>query len=132
MTAKHVLIIDDDADMRILLSALLEHLGAQPHAVADATALDEAMKATAGQAFDLILLDLVMPDDGFRSCVAVLQAHACHTPISLLSGSSAETLDAKLRELRASGLNARSAWAKPVRIDLLATALAEPDHPIDP
>jgi two-component system OmpR family response regulator len=62
----HILIVDDDAEIRQLLSRYLEKNGLQASAVADGRAmwrtLDEAR-------FDLIVLDLMLPgDDGLTLC----------------------------------------------------------------
>jgi len=60
-----VLVVDDVADNRDILVRRLGRLGIQ--SVEQATNGREALEAIAGQAFDLILLDIMMPEmDGFE------------------------------------------------------------------
>ena len=61
MTKKKILIVDDELDMRIFLSTLLEISGYQPVSTRDG--LDGVSKARAGKP-DLILLDVMMPGEG--------------------------------------------------------------------
>ena len=64
--ADTVLIVDDDAEVREVLSRFLTREGYQPVAVASG---ESALDAVATDAPDLILLDLVLPGmDGFEVC----------------------------------------------------------------
>jgi DNA-binding response OmpR family regulator len=58
-TAKHVLIVDDEADICLLLSGLLRRLGYQPTC---ANYLEEGRQCLSRQRFDAIFLDLNLPD----------------------------------------------------------------------
>jgi CheY-like chemotaxis protein len=115
-----VLVIDDDADMQVLMSALLDHLGAQTTSAGDIASVLSALAAP----FDLILLDLVMPPGVFEGAVDALVTHAPATPIALLSGSDRHTLDQSRLALQARGLRVEAALVKPVRLDALAGLLA--------
>lgn len=120
MTVPRVLVIDDDADMRTLMNALLEHLGADVVTVADASGLSSVLATT----FDLILLDLVMPGRQHDECVSVLVGAGATAPVCLLSGSDTRTLaDARAR-LDAQGLRTTTPLTKPARLDALAALLA--------
>ncbi len=61
MSKKKILIVDDELDMRIFLSTLLETSGYQPVTTRDG--LDGVSKARTGNP-DLILLDVMMPGEG--------------------------------------------------------------------
>ena len=61
MSKKKILIVDDELDMRIFLSTLLETSGYQPVTTRDG--IDGVSKARAGKP-DLILLDVMMPGEG--------------------------------------------------------------------
>jgi DNA-binding response OmpR family regulator len=58
-TTKHVLIVDDEADICLLLSGLLRRLGYQPTC---AHLLEEGRQCLSRQRFDAIFLDLNLPD----------------------------------------------------------------------
>lgn len=65
-----ILVVDDIIDNRLILRGLLEPLGFQITEAADGAA---AVNITAQQAFDLILMDLVMPDmDGLTAIRHIL------------------------------------------------------------
>jgi len=79
-----LLIVDDDADIQRILTLRLQQDG---YRVARALTGAEALMATQKQPFDLIILDLLLPDiDGF-AVLAALRARSATamTPILLLS-----------------------------------------------
>jgi len=62
----HILIVDDDAEIRSLLTQYLEKNGLRATAVGDGRAMWRALDAGS---FDLIVLDLMLPgDDGLTLC----------------------------------------------------------------
>ena len=64
--AKRILVVDDDENILNLEKAILEQKGFE---VATAAGGAEALKLVAKEAFDLILLDVMMPEvDGFTVC----------------------------------------------------------------
>ncbi len=115
------LVIDDDADMLVLLGALLEHLGAHVSTASDVGAVESALRETT----DLILLDLVMPGDDYARIVATLTALKPTATLVLMSGSDTATLNAERARLSTLGLDPRHALQKPVRLDALSALLAE-------
>jgi two-component system OmpR family response regulator len=65
-TSEHILIVDDDAEIRSLLGRYLQKNGLRTTAVGDGRAMWQAL---AQGAFDLIVLDLMLPgDDGLTLC----------------------------------------------------------------
>ena len=63
---KRILVVDDDENILSLEKTILEQKG---FAVTTAGGGNEALKALADGAFDLILLDVMMPEvDGFTVC----------------------------------------------------------------
>jgi CheY-like chemotaxis protein len=71
--AKHILIVDDEDDIRAIVQAALEELGGWQTLGAASGA--EALKLAQQEAIDAILLDISMPDmDGF-ALFEQLQAH---------------------------------------------------------
>ena len=62
----HILIVDDDTEIRTLLTRYLEKNGLRATAVADGRAMWQAL---ALGSFDLVVLDLMLPgDDGLTLC----------------------------------------------------------------
>ncbi|MEF8833730.1 MAG: response regulator, partial [Halofilum sp. (in: g-proteobacteria)] len=76
-----ILVVDDDRAVRTTLRAYLEHRGFR---VLTAASAGQARAATTENAIDLILLDIVMPDeDGISLCRDLRET--CATPIIFLS-----------------------------------------------
>jgi DNA-binding response OmpR family regulator len=83
----HILVAEDQADIRDLLALNLRHAGYEVQAVADGTA---ALASQAERASDLLVLDLMMPGlDGLEVCKA-LRARGRATPILMLTAKSTE------------------------------------------
>ncbi|HYW04223.1 MAG TPA: adenylate/guanylate cyclase domain-containing protein [Gammaproteobacteria bacterium] len=71
-TRRHVLVVDDQEDNRLLLQHYLEAAG---HPTRVASSGEEALRLVAGEPPALVLLDVVMPGlDGFHICTE-LKAH---------------------------------------------------------
>jgi two-component system OmpR family response regulator len=65
-TADHLLVVDDDRDIRELLTDYLTRNGFRATAVADGRAMRAALAA---HAFDLVVLDVMLPgEDGLTLC----------------------------------------------------------------
>ncbi|MDR3475653.1 MAG: response regulator transcription factor [Devosia sp.] len=77
-----VLLIEDDASLG---EAVRDHVAADGHAVDWVTRLDEAEDARAGVAFDLILLDLNLPDGGGLDFLRRMRKRGEVTPVIILT-----------------------------------------------
>ena len=87
-TLDHILIVDDDAEIRSLLSQYLVKSGLRVTAVADGRAMWQALDA--GR-IDLIVLDLMLPgEDGLTLC-RNLRAKSSDTPVIMLTARGEET-----------------------------------------
>jgi two-component system OmpR family response regulator len=62
---KRVLIVDDEADICLLLSGLLKRMGYQPNC---ANFLEEGRQRLAQQQYDAVFLDLSLPDGVGLNC----------------------------------------------------------------
>jgi two-component system OmpR family response regulator len=83
----HILIVDDDAEIRSLLSRYLQKNGLRATAVADGRAMWQALDRGS---FDLIVLDLMLPgDDGLTLC-RTLRARS-DMPVIMLTARGEET-----------------------------------------
>jgi len=107
------LVIDDDNTMRQLIVATLENVG---HRVTQAATGQEGVASFKQQPPDVVITDIVMPDDSIEQVIALRQQHPAvpFIVVSGLSAQSARSVDvAKL-------LGARRTLPKPFRLpDLL-------------
>ncbi len=84
----HILIVDDDAEIRSLLSQYLEKNGLRVAAVAEGRAMWQALDALR---IDLIVLDLMLPgDDGLTLC-RNLRAKSSDIPVIMLTARGEAT-----------------------------------------
>jgi two-component system OmpR family response regulator len=83
----HILVVDDDAEIRALLREYLQKQGYRVTALADGRALRSAVETSRP---DVIVLDLMMPgEDGLSLCRG-LRAHS-DVPIIMLTARGEET-----------------------------------------
>ena len=88
-----IIVIDDEADMRTLLRAILE---SQDHEIDEAENGALALKALGESHYDLIITDVLMPDeDGFVVVKETLKLQS----------------DAKILAISGGGLNLGSNWS---------------------
>jgi len=84
---EHILIVDDDAEIRQLLRDYLERNGMRAQAVADGRGMRAALE---GGRFDLVILDLMLPgEDGLTLC-RDLRARS-NLPVIMLTARGEET-----------------------------------------
>jgi CheY-like chemotaxis protein len=88
--ALHVLIVDDDADMRLYLTGCLRGLGWATLTITEAGNGRDALLLARAFSFHLIISDLVMPGlDGFALCRALKDdAATAAVPFLLVSGET--------------------------------------------
>lgn len=119
MTARHILLVDDEDALRDFTRLALETLG--PYRVSAYASGAEALRCAAGQAFDLLLLDVLMPGmDGIDTLVALRKLPGlAQVPAVLLTGrTQARELEAYRRH------NVADVIAKPFDPRLLCDRLA--------
>ncbi len=80
--APHLLVVDDDARLRALLQRFLAEQGFRVTAAGDAAA---ARHALAGIAFDLIVLDVMMPGENGLELVESLRREGKDVPVLMLT-----------------------------------------------
>jgi two-component system, OmpR family, phosphate regulon response regulator OmpR len=83
--AHHILVVDDDRRIRELLVSYLAGNGYRVTAAANAR---EARKAMAGLAYDVIVLDVMMPGENGLDFASSLRASLNAVPILMLSARS--------------------------------------------
>jgi DNA-binding response OmpR family regulator len=93
-----ILIIDDEPQISGFVGRALEHAGYRVDIATDAAAGVRSAAAGRTLGYDLVILDLIMPDmDGMAALAAILRAHPAQ-PVLILScnadpGTKAECLD---------------------------------------
>ena len=114
MRHSHVLIVDDDPDIRALARQALSQAG---HVVLEASGGREALALIEAQAPDLLLLDLLMPDPGGLEILKVLRSRPATAalPIVVLTA-----LDDEVNTRSAFELGATDYLTKPFSIPQLA------------
>jgi CheY-like chemotaxis protein len=87
--ARKVLVVDDDELVLIAIQELLTPLG---FSVTTCPSGPEALQRVAGDRFDLIILDVIMPEmDGFEVCQKIRQLDSyTETPVMMLTAKSGE------------------------------------------
>src|SRR6202521_1373987 len=84
MSAAHILVVDDEADIRSLLKEILSEEGYEVDVAANAV---QARASRARQSPDLVLLDIWMPDvDGITLLREWSAANAEGCPVVMMSG----------------------------------------------
>ncbi len=82
MTAKHVLIVDDEADIRELLVLTLMRMGVEAVAARNC---EEAFTRLNERAFDLCLTDMRLPDGDGLAVLAHIAANYGNTPVAVIT-----------------------------------------------
>ncbi len=85
ISAKHLLLVDDDADFRILARSVLSVSG---YSVEEADSAEQALQAISRKIPDLVILDAIMQGiDGFEACRRMRQAESMlDVPIIMATG----------------------------------------------
>ena len=115
---KHVLVVDDEAPVRLLVQKILESAGYRVTAVSGGTS---ALKAAPADPPDLAIVDLSMPGiDGFSVCSMFKRTKTFKAPVLVISGRLSEKdVQAALRA------GADAFIAKPVEREKLLAEVAE-------
>ena len=107
----HVLIVDDEAEIRDSLEAILSEEG---YLVTTAATAGEALTLLADALYDVVLLDIWLPDrDGLDALADIRQMDSAHLPeVVIISGHG--TIEAAVR---ATKLGAYDFLEKPLSLD---------------
>ena len=113
-----ILVIDDEALLRAMMSDALEAAG---HTVVVAESGDEGLKLAKLERPDCILLDIMMPGmDGYETCLALKEdPELAHIPVLLTSATS----DLRVID-QAERVGALSVLPKPVPMEQLQLTVA--------
>jgi two-component system response regulator PilR (NtrC family) len=111
MSAKAVLIVDDEADIRELLVVTLTRMGVEADSVASVA---EAKAALKRRAYDLALTDMRLPDGEGLDVLRYIAEHHGNTPVAVITAyGSTENAVAALKA------GAFDYLAKPIKLEQL-------------
>ena len=99
MGNKKILVVDDESDMRIFVSTVVETMGFEPLAAKDGV---EALTMAGSCLPDLIILDIMMPkiEDGIQTYQQFrMDERFCRIPIIMLSAIAKKTFFHSIRML---------------------------------
>ena len=82
MTTKHVLIVDDEADIRELLVLTLMRMGVEAESARNC---EEAFARLKERPFDLCLTDMRLPDGDGLDVLAHIAANHGNTPVAVIT-----------------------------------------------
>lgn len=82
MSKAHILIVDDEPDIRALVEIALSRMGLRTDSAAT---LAEARERLAAQRFDLCITDMRLPDGNGVSLVGEIQKLYPHTPVAVIT-----------------------------------------------
>ena len=88
----HVLLVEDDEDTARLVGRVLSLSVAASFVVTRAGDLQSALALIEREPFDVVLLDLTLPDGGSMSTLAAAGAIARHVPIAILTSTDEDDL----------------------------------------
>jgi signal transduction histidine kinase len=91
-TTTRILLVEDDPAQARLLREILTEAGETPFQVTRVAQLAEAGQVLAGDPFDILLLDLSLPDSVGLDTLRRARALAPHTPLCVLTNLDNETL----------------------------------------
>jgi len=124
MTAKHVLIVDDEADIRELLVLTLMRMGIEADTAATC---EHAFARLAERSYDLCLTDMRLPDGDGLTVLEHIAAHHGNTPVAVITAyGSTENAVAALKA-GAFDYISKPIQLKPLR-EVITSALNLPKH----
>jgi two-component system sensor histidine kinase/response regulator len=106
LTDKRVLVVDDNATNRSILTSILDKAAVRVLAVETGLAALAALQRAQdnGTPYDLVLLDLQMPDmDGMSVAEQITQNHLLNTPIIVLTSAGRSGDGARFRAIGVAG-----------------------------
>ncbi len=99
-TVARILIIDDDANLRQTLALVLQHAG---YAVTTSCSAQEGLNCLEAHPFDLIFLDIAVPQMNGTALLPELRGRYPHIPVMILTSNLAPEPSTTLWQAGVSG-----------------------------
>jgi len=115
----YILVVDDEEHMRSIFEQYLAHDGHTVRTAADGL---KAMKLLASETFDLMITDIVMPEQDGLGLLVELRKLADPPPVIVISGGSLQ-LDSQELLTLAKVMKAHATLTKPVSYEQLHAAV---------
>ena len=115
----HVLVIDDEPDIRMFVATALQRAG---HSCSEAGDGREAARLLRERTFDVVITDILMPERDGLETIMRLKQERNPVPVIAMSGMPA---DSAMYLRVAQQLGASLALAKPFTVDQLVEAVTE-------
>jgi DNA-binding response OmpR family regulator len=112
-----ILVVDDENELRMLIA---ERLSVEGYQVAEASRVSEAIELLSQSRFDLLLLDVRLPDGTGLDILRHMENIGLTTPVVMLTGMSG--LDIAVESVK---LGARDYVTKPAKISYLLHTVKE-------
>ena len=112
-----ILLLDDEIELRMLVA---ERLGMEGYTVAEAGLVNDALSMIKSSKFDLLLLDVKLPDGTGIDVLRYMKDSGIKTPVIMLTGTTG--LDIAVESVR---LGARDYVTKPAKISYLLHSIRE-------
>ena len=117
LPAANVLVVDDSPENRTLLSLVLGNLGLEITCAEDGK---QGLDAALAGSFDLILMDVQMPNMDGYTAVGLMRQNQIKVPVIALTAHAMKGIENKCKAAGYSGY-----IGKPIKIDLLIEKIAE-------
>jgi len=125
---QRILVVDDENDLRMLMA---ERLGMEGYNVTEAARVKEAVKMLSQTDYDLMLLDVRLPDGTGLDVLKYMRESGKNFPVIMLTGTTG--LDIAVESVR---LGARDYVTKPAKLSYLLHSIREiltgENHEADP
>ena len=116
--SKHVLVVDDNETNRLLLSEMLQRLG---HHVSSAANGPDALEIAMVESFDLILMDISMPDMDGTDVAELLREHEGPNKDTKIIAQTAHASPEDCDQFLAAGI--QGVLTKPISMETLRSTL---------
>lgn len=127
-----VLAIEDDPSLSFVLEEALEHADRTEIDVVMVSTLEEALAQLGERDFEVILLDLSLPDSEGPQTYSAVRAAAEGTPVVVLTGQDDPELAHRIRELGADDFLLKGEIGSKTLIERIRLYAGRKDSGVDP